>query len=269
MIGVYSYQLHIIIGVPRYMQNRWQLRSFVWSLRALTTRDRLRDTHTRYSLTNGGVCACSIGRCRLEPEKHGYGADPVPRPANVLGEENAAVVVALDGPALLQCYAFGWPRPAVTWWRADRMLPMSSDLYDQRPDSSLVVRLATVNVLGLYTCQAYNGRGRAASWSVTLRAYGPSGDRRPYTGPFSQYLVPPPRHSAAGDGIRLRPIAVNKQTRPPPIYRIATTTTSVGVPTTYQNSFVGKQRKPSFLRTYPSALTRRQEFEWKQTHVRS
>lgn len=116
------------------------------------------------------------------------------------------MTVALDSPAILQCYAVGWPRPIVTWWRADRMLPMTSDLFEQRQDHSLVVRLVTVNVLGPYTCQAYNGLGRAASWTVTLQAHG---DRKD-----SPYLVPPTRHPVTGEVIRLKPIVV-KLTKPP------------------------------------------------------
>lgn len=146
-------------------------------------------------------------------------ADPTSRPANVIGEESTAVVVALDSPTVLQCYAVGWPRPIVTWWRADRMLPMTSDQFEQRRDHSLVVRLVTVSVLGPYTCQAYNGLGRAASWSVTLQAHG-----TPVAGrdqPDSPYLVPAPRHPITGDVIRLKPIVV-KLTRPPPIYRTVT-----------------------------------------------
>lgn len=145
-------------------------------------------------------------------------SDPVSRPASVIDEESTAVVAALDGPAVLQCYAVGWPRPTVTWWRAERMLPMSSNQYEQRKDHSLVVRLVTVDVLGPYTCQAYNGLGRAASWSVTLQAHG-----TPVAGrdqPDSPYLVPAPRHPTTGDVIRLKPIVV-KLTRPPPIYRTA------------------------------------------------
>lgn len=132
-------------------------------------------------------------------------ADPTSRPANVIGEESTAVAVALDSPAVLQCYAIGWPQPIVTWWRADRMLPMTSDLFEQRKDHSLIVRLVTVNVLGPYTCQAYNGLGRAASWTVTLQAYG-----TPVAGrdrPDSPYLVPA-KH--------VGPPAVYRTAPPPP-----------------------------------------------------
>jgi len=155
----------------------------------------------------------------------------------VIGEESTAVVFALDGPATLQCYAIGWPRPIVTWWRADRMLPMMSDLYEQREDHSLVVRLVTVNVLGPYTCQAYNGLGRAASWTVTLQAHG-----TPVVGrdrPDSPYLVTP---------------VVLKPTRPPPVYRTATQPRTADILQTTQPSpqkaFTGKlprTRRPTTI----------------------
>ncbi|XP_025408017.1 papilin isoform X2 [Sipha flava] len=153
--------------------------------------------------------------------------DPVPRPANVIGEESTAVAVTLNSPAVLQCYTIGWPRPIVTWWRADRMLPMMSDTFDQRNDHSLLIRLVTVNLLGPYTCQAYNGEGRAASWTVTLQAYGTADGNYP----ASPYLLPPPRRPYNGDVIRLRPIDA-RITRPPPIYRIATTATQTYEETT-------------------------------------
>ncbi|XP_050528636.1 papilin isoform X2 [Daktulosphaira vitifoliae] len=145
--------------------------------------------------------------------------DPVPHSANVIGDENTAMVVALDGPATLQCYAVGWPRPIVTWWRADRMLPMSSDQYEQRRDHSLIIKLVTVNVLGPYTCQAYNGQGRAASWSIILQGYGLSSTDQL----GNPYIVTPPRDPTTGYIIRNKPVII-KITKSPPIYRSETTT---------------------------------------------
>lgn len=195
-------------------------------------------------------------RRRLRPR-----TDPIPRPANVIGEESTAVIVALDSPTVLQCYAIGWPRPVVTWWRTDRMLPMSSDLFEQRSDHSLVIRLVTVNTLGPYTCQAYNGLGRAASWSVTLQAHGTTVGNQP----DNPYLVPPPRHPTTGDVIRLRPIVV-KLTRPPPVYRVATTT-AIPPPSPWSQTdaepvqppqhkvFTGKHDpRPPYLSHKPAAL---------------
>lgn len=145
--------------------------------------------------------------------------DPTPQAVNIIGEPSTAMIVTLDKPTALQCYAVGWPRPIITWWRAEKMLPRQFGVYEQLDDNSLVIRLVTVDMLGPYTCQAYNGEGRAASWSVTLQAYNsPFGDHHRSNNP---YLIAPPRHPATGDGVYFKPIFV-KVTRPPPIYRIAT-----------------------------------------------
>jgi hypothetical protein len=66
------------------------------------------------------------------------------------------------------------------------MLPPSSEQFEQRRDYSLLIRSVTLRNLGPYTCQAYNGYGRAASWTVTIQAVGPvySGDSA-----YNEYLV--------------------------------------------------------------------------------
>lgn len=157
----------------------------------------------------------------------------------MIDEDSTAVIATLDSPTALHCYAVGWPRPIVTWWRADKMLPMTSDLYEQRPDHSLVIQMVTVDVLGPYTCQAYNGQGRAASWSVTLQARGRGHSDNPY-------VLPPSRHPATGESVRLKPIVI-KLTRRPPIYRPATQpqvdfeTTTQPAPPTPQKVFSGKK----------------------------
>jgi len=48
------------------------------------------------------------------------------------------------------------------------MLPFSSERYEQVRDYSLLIRMLERADLGPYTCQAYNGLGRAASWTITL-----------------------------------------------------------------------------------------------------
>lgn len=176
--------------------------------------------------------------CTRRPHRR---ADPSPRPANVIGEESTAVIVALNSPTVLQCYAVGWPRPFVTWWRADRMLPMTSETFEQRNDHSLYIRMVTINLLGPYTCQVYNGIGRASSWSVTLQAHDTAVNQ-----PYNPYLVPPPRHPSTGDVIRLKPIIV-RLTRPPPIYRTVTSqrTDIETTQPTQQRVFTGKCPPPT------------------------
>lgn len=118
---------------------------------------------------------------------------PNVRPAEVLGDDSQSIVVSFGAPAVLQCYAFGYPVPAVTWWRGERMLPLMSSDLEQRRDFSLLLHKVTVTSLGPYTCQAYNGKGRAASWKVILKAVGPVYAPDPNDVTYNQYLVPPPR----------------------------------------------------------------------------
>lgn len=118
---------------------------------------------------------------------------PKDRQAEVLGDDSQSVVVSLGSRALLQCYAYGYPVPSVTWWRGERMLPFVSADLEQRRDFSLVLHTVTLTSLGPYTCQAYNGKGRAASWTVVLKAVGPVYAPDPNDVTYNQYLVPPPR----------------------------------------------------------------------------
>jgi hypothetical protein len=78
----------------------------------------------------------------------------------------------------------------VTWWKGEKMLPFSSERYEQMRDYSLLIRLVSLRDLGPYTCQAYNGQGKAASWTVTVQTMGPvstsdTGEDREYL----QYVI--------------------------------------------------------------------------------
>ncbi|XP_023705293.1 papilin isoform X5 [Cryptotermes secundus] len=148
---------------------------------------------------DAGVYICTADNGIAQPIQREFQLDvtePSSRPAEVIGEDKTYVVVTLGAPTVLQCYAMGWPPPTVTWWRGDRMLPLSSEQFEQRRDYSLLIRSVTLRNLGPYTCQAYNGYGRAASWTVTVQAVGPvySGDSA-----YNEYLVPPPRRPETPD----------------------------------------------------------------------
>lgn len=119
------------------------------------------------------------------------------------------MVVTLGAPAILQCYAIGWPRPGVTWWRGDRMLPFTSNQYEQRRDFSLLIRTVTLRNLGPYVCQAYNGLGKAASGTVTVQAIGPVYSSNPEDEVYYQYLVSAPQRPVEPSRPRL-------PYRPPP-----------------------------------------------------
>ncbi|CAG2058286.1 unnamed protein product, partial [Timema podura] len=140
--------------------------------------------------------------------------EPTSRPAEVIGEDSTYVVVALGAPTVLQCYAIGWPRPSVTWWRGDRMLPFSSELFEQRRDYSLLIHSVTLRNLGPYTCQAYNGLGRAASWTVTVQAVGPVYSENPEDVEYTKYLVHPPQRPETPI-VAERPTYPYRPARPP------------------------------------------------------
>lgn len=67
-------------------------------------------------------------------------SEPHNRSADIVGEPTASVTVTINSPTTLYCYAMGWPRPFVTWWRGDRMLPLSSEDYEQDSDYTLLIR---------------------------------------------------------------------------------------------------------------------------------
>lgn len=73
------------------------------------------------------------------------------------------------------------------------MLPLSSSSYEQFRDGSLTIRVVTLRSLGPYTCQVYNGYGRATSQTIVLRALGPVESTLASDRDFLQYIVDPPK----------------------------------------------------------------------------
>lgn len=111
----------------------------------------------------------------------------------IIGDPDTRITVTMNSPIALHCYAMGWPRPHVTWWRGDQMLPLTSSNFEQGTDYSLLIRSVDLTSLGIYTCQAFNGIGTPASWSVTLQAIGPVFSFKPEHEEYTKYLVQPPR----------------------------------------------------------------------------
>ncbi|KAI5748262.1 hypothetical protein M8J77_023592 [Diaphorina citri] len=96
--------------------------------------------------------------------------DPVgQRPAAVIGEDPTSVIVRLGYPTIVPCYAIGYPQPIITWWRQNEMIQVRSENYELNKNM-LTIKRVEPERLGAYTCQAYNGLGRAVSWTVTLQA---------------------------------------------------------------------------------------------------
>lgn len=102
------------------------------------------------------------------------------------------IVVSLNSPATLNCFALGYPLPTVTWWKNDVMIPFNNNEFEIRQDFSLLIHSVKLKDLGIYTCQAYNGEGKAASWVVTVRARGPYSFTKPEDLVYKKYFVNPP-----------------------------------------------------------------------------
>jgi papilin len=101
--------------------------------------------------------------------------DPVEAPVGISGEANAVVTGELGRSLHVRCLAYGFPPPAIYWYRGRTMLPYSSELYEAR-GNVLQIRKLDVDTLGEYACQAYNGIGKAAKWAVLVKAYDPNSD---------------------------------------------------------------------------------------------
>ncbi|XP_036145237.1 papilin isoform X3 [Monomorium pharaonis] len=143
-----------------------------------------------------GIYVCTADNGLGPPVRAEYQLDitePSELPVAIIGEPDTRITVTMNSPIALHCYAMGWPRPFVTWWRGDQMLPLFSDNYEQDTDYTLLIRSVTLTSLGIYTCQAFNGIGTPASWSATLQAIGPVYNVKPEHEEYTKYLVQPPK----------------------------------------------------------------------------
>lgn len=135
------------------------------------------------------------------------------------------------------------------------MLPLSSAAYEQNRDYSLLIHSVKLSNLGIYTCQAYNGLGRAASWSVTIQAIGPVHSISPEDEPFTKYLISKPTSMPQLEQTRYpypqypyRPVRPN-QRRPTPESYIPAPYTEPSpeiipeVPRTYQGKRITKNNE--------------------------
>lgn len=102
------------------------------------------------------------------------------------------MVVSLGSPTTLNCYVLGYPYPAVTWFKDKKLIPLRTSDYEVRKDYSLHINSVQLSNLGIYTCQAYNGYGKAASWSVTVQALGPIHSTNPEDDQYLPYLINQP-----------------------------------------------------------------------------
>ncbi|CAH1111392.1 unnamed protein product, partial [Psylliodes chrysocephalus] len=120
------------------------------------------------------------------------------RPVSILAEpgDEQPLIVSLNGPATLNCYVLGYPFPAVTWWKDDSIIPFKNNEFEIRKDYSLLIHSVRLQNLGIYTCQAYNGFGKAASWSVTVKTRGPINFVNPLDRQYNKFVVYPEEYSS-------------------------------------------------------------------------
>lgn len=138
--------------------------------------------------------------------------------AYILGDSNSTVVTTVAQPATLRCLAGGHPKPFVTWWRGDKILPLKDDRVEITRDYSLILNRVDLNDLGPYVCQAYNSIGRPVSIQVTLKARGPVHARTEEDRKYLQYIedLPPPPPTTPRPQISYP--SQTPRTRPPPYY---------------------------------------------------
>lgn len=146
--------------------------------------------------------------------------DSEPHSTSILGgDEESNVVAALGAPSSLQCYAVGYPFPAVTWWKDDSMVPLRTSQFEVRKDYSLLIHSVQLSNLGIYTCQAYNGVGKAASWSVTVQALGPVYSTRPEDQKYMRYVIMAPEAPTTTTDRPYRPAYPYRPSPTPDYYR--------------------------------------------------
>lgn len=165
--------------------------------------------------------------------------------AYILGDSNVTVVTSIAQPATLRCLAGGHPKPFVTWWRGDKILPLKDDHMEITRDYSLTLNRVEIVDLGVYVCQAYNSIGRPVSIHVTLKARGPVHARTEEEQRFLQYV---------DDEYRPAPTTYRPpQTRPtasirtPSPYRPPVTVAHVPRPGLGKSAFAPN---PVFLKSY-------------------
>jgi hypothetical protein len=139
--------------------------------------------------------------------------------AYILGDSNSTVVATISQPATLRCLAGGHPKPFVTWWRGDKILPYKDERFEITRDYSLILNRVDIYDLGPYVCQAYNSIDRPVSIQVTLKARGPVVARTEDDRKYLQYVdseLPPTTTTIRAPPSRSTP--PSPRTRPPPYY---------------------------------------------------
>lgn len=91
----------------------------------------------------------------------------------------------------MRCLAGGNPKPFVSWWHGDEMIPLNTARYQVTRDFSLELSKVELTDLGPYVCQAYSGSGKPVSVSITLKTYGPVSINTSEEERYRQYVIEP------------------------------------------------------------------------------
>lgn len=83
------------------------------------------------------------------------------------------MIVKLNEPATLRCLAGGYPKPSVYWWRGSDLMPLRNETFEIHRDYSLVFHKLQLGNLGKYLCEAYTGKGKPTTLTITLKTIGP------------------------------------------------------------------------------------------------
>lgn len=150
----------------------------------------------------------------------------------IVGEPNSTVIGLLGQPAVIRCAAGGYPKPFVTWWRGDKILPFKDDRFEITRDYSLVFSKLELFDLGPYVCQAYNSIGRPVSITVTLMARGSARPQNDEERRYMQYIVTSPAPTERPKFIPPPPTRPTRRplppTRPLPPSQIPDDTENIG-----------------------------------------